>query len=286
MTVEVHIDTSKLKQVKQEMFNAIASKQTAKLLEYAPLQLANAYNKLSKLKPIYDEGSSQYKNYVSFLEKIKYLSENCSLIKEQSRVTSLISLYDNLISDLTYCLSIFDRKETLSKVENVLRESKSVEGSILQFKRADQMYLTAHNWSVKQQEVVEKNNFLTSTLLKVKESIGIEKDIKVYAQMFYMYDKAYVALVEAEAVKTQIGELSSIISKLRERDQVALRISELEPLLKEGVCPYCKSVNCNDDMNSNEIKAKREEISVKVQSLRERLAVLNEEIKNANRSLS
>ena len=47
MTVEVHIDTSKLKQVKQEMFNAIASKQTAKLLEYAPLQLANAYNNRS-----------------------------------------------------------------------------------------------------------------------------------------------------------------------------------------------------------------------------------------------
>ena len=44
MTVEVHIDTSKLKQVKQKMFNATASKQTAKLLEYAPLQLANAYN--------------------------------------------------------------------------------------------------------------------------------------------------------------------------------------------------------------------------------------------------
>ena len=47
MTVSVHIDTSKLKQTKQKMFDIISSKQTAKLLGYAPLQLANAYNNRS-----------------------------------------------------------------------------------------------------------------------------------------------------------------------------------------------------------------------------------------------
>ena len=47
MAVSVHIDTSKLKQTKQKMFDIISSKQTAKLLEYAPLQLANAYNNRS-----------------------------------------------------------------------------------------------------------------------------------------------------------------------------------------------------------------------------------------------
>lgn len=41
---QAKIDVSGLRRVRERMFTAFTDKQTAKLLEYAPLQLANAYN--------------------------------------------------------------------------------------------------------------------------------------------------------------------------------------------------------------------------------------------------
>ena len=44
MGANVKIDVSGLKRVREQMFSAFAAKQTERLLKYAPLQLANAYN--------------------------------------------------------------------------------------------------------------------------------------------------------------------------------------------------------------------------------------------------
>lgn len=144
-------------------------------------------------------------------------------------------------------------------------------------------------------EVLNKSIELSKVLEELENvqdcldtAISLKEDSPKVTKVSYhkcLMEEKLKVLMDIESVQDEISNVVNVLNACRTilTDSqyfgvIRSRVKDNKELLKSGVCPYCGSKQCNENMNKEEIQRKRKELEEQIRQDEKDLAILESRI--------
>lgn len=239
---------------------------------------------LEYLEPLYNQVKLNVSLYEATQEKLSRLRDFSSQLSDKETVINSLRACVDCDRALSVVYDIESRREHLSEIQQQYSEHLTGHDSIRVLNKQLEEVDKALSFNKVYESTIKSSAFVNSLLAYVrkKEESIVSLDLLQRKESFY--NQALSSSANVDKAKTSMIRVSKYVSLINEKNSLSSLMEELSKVIDDKECPFCKS-KLKEDMTTPEIEEKRREITNKIQSLRERLAVIESALKKGAEEL-